>query len=305
MAPIAIIQFLQTLLSPLIALLDLVITTLHAIGLSWGLAIIALTMIVRLILLPLTIKQFRSMQALTDLAPQIRDLNEKYKDDQDKLREETIKFYADNKVNPFASCLPIAFQIPVFIALFYMLLGPLKIDICGPESKILAVGKAANPPTDLANTYCQAVDPGSAQFLFIPDLTAPTSGTVLIVLLVLYVISQLLSSLLTVNKSSDWRSRAIFIVLPFFFVFFIKGFAAGLILYWITTNLWTVGQQFFLLRANNQLPTWLGGPEPVLVPEASETSEAVAVKPPPPSPRKKKKRSGRRKSESQRKKQSD
>jgi len=294
-------NIIETILGPVIAIFQAVILFFHdTVGLGWGLAIIALTVLVRIVLLPLTIKQFRSMQALQTLSPQIKALQAKYKEDKQRLNQEMMKFYQENKVNPFGSCLPLVAQIPVFISLFYMLRKPLKIDICGPESAILAVGKAATPPTGIDTTYCQAVDPGSAKFLFIPDLTAPSVGWVLILLLVLYVGSQLLSSVL-MAVTSDRNQKIIMIALPFVFVFFIKGFPAGLMVYWITTNFWTVGQQYFLKRATGQLPPWLGGnPDglPTTVATAgasagggsSDSSTTVA----PPAAKKKKKRSGKR-----------
>ena len=297
---------IKTVLGPLITVLDAVVTFFHSLGLGWGLAIIALTFVVRIVLLPLTIKQFRSMQAMSDLAPQIKDLQAKYKGDKQRLNQEMMKFYQENNVNPFGSCLPLIAQIPVFMSLFYMLRIDLKVDICGPESKILATGQTLNPPTtDIAKIYCNAVDPGSAKFLFIPDLTAPGTGWVLILLLVLYVGSQLLSSILMAT-SVDRNQKIITYALPFVFVLFIKSFPTGLLVYWITTNLWTVGQQYFLKRATGQLPPWLGG-EPELAtagatagaakasPKASKGKNGKSEKAtPPPSPRKKKKRSGKR-----------
>ena len=291
----------EAILSPLIAVFQAILIFFHdTVGIGWGLAIIALTVVVRIVLLPLTIKQFRSMQALQTLSPQIKDLQAKYKGDKQRLNQEMMKFYQENKVNPFGSCLPLIAQIPVFISLFYLLRAPLKVDICGPESAILEAGRKATPPTGLDTTYCQEVIPGSAEFLFIPDLTAPALGWVLILLLVLYVVSQLLSSLL-MSVTSDRNQKIIMIALPFVFVFFIKGFPAGLMVYWITTNFWTVGQQYFLKRATGQLPPWLGG-NPDGLPSApaavaatagggSSTSQPSA---PPPAARKKKKRSGKR-----------
>ena len=289
----------ETILSPLIAVFQALLIFFHdSVGLGWGLAIIALTMVVRIVLLPLTIKQFRSMQALQTLSPQIKDLQAKYKGDKQRLNQEMMKFYQENKVNPFGSCLPLIAQIPVFISLFYMLREPLKIDICGPKSLIIKTGNDAVPPTGIDTTYCQAVDPGSAKFLFIPDLTAPALGWVLIVLLVLYVVSQLLSSLL-MSVTSDRNQKIIMIALPFVFVFFIKGFPAGLMVYWITTNFWTVGQQYFLKRATGQLPPWLGGnpdglPTTVATASASGSSSGSSTTAPPPAAKKKKKRSGKR-----------
>ena len=143
---------------------------------------------------------------------------------------------------------------------------------------------------------------GLLKFLFIPDLTAPSIGWVLILLLVLYVGSQLLSSLL-MSVTSDRNQKIIMIALPFVFVFFIKGFPAGLMVYWITTNFWTVGQQYFLKRATGQLPPWLGG-NPDGLPSAPAPAAAVATagggssggktSAPPPAAKKKKKRSGKR-----------
>ena len=104
------------------------------VGFGWGVSIIALTIVVRTLLLPLTIKQFRSMQGLQKLAPQIKEIQEKYKDDKQRQNQEMMKFYQENKVNPFGSCLPLVLQIPVFISLFYMLRKDLKVDICGPET---------------------------------------------------------------------------------------------------------------------------------------------------------------------------
>lgn len=296
---------IKTVLGPLITVLDAVITFFHGLGLSWGLSIIALTFVVRIILLPLTIKQFRSMQALGNLAPQIKELQAKYKDDKQRLNQEMMKFYSENNVNPFGSCLPLLAQIPVFMALFYMLRVDLKIDIC-PSI-------ADNTQKFIQNNYCvDKFSPvgGPAKFFFIEDLTAPggmgfNPTWVLILLLVLYVGSQLLSSILMAT-SVDRNQKIITYALPFIFVIFIRSFPTGLLVYWITTNFWTVGQQYFLKRATGQLPTWLGG-EPELATAGATAgggSSSGKTKPkgkgtaskatPPPPPRKKKKRSGKR-----------
>jgi YidC/Oxa1 family membrane protein insertase len=166
-----------------------------------------------------------------------------------------MKFYQENKVNPFGSCLPLVMQLPVFFSLFYMLRKDLKIDICGPKEHILSV--AAEHGKTLTTIGCDQVDPGSAGFLFINDLTAKATGATLIILIVLYVGSQLLSSVL-MSVTADRNQRFIMIALPFVFVPFIQGFPAGLLVYWITTNLWTVGQQY-IIRRGAGLPV-LGAP---------------------------------------------
>jgi YidC/Oxa1 family membrane protein insertase len=234
---------IANIVQPLIDVFDSILVFFHdTVGFSWGFSIIALTVVVRAALIPLTLKQFKSMQALQRLAPEIKELQTKYKDDRQRLNQEMMKFYQENKVNPFGSCLPLVLQLPVFFSLFYMLRKDLKLDICPG-----IVQYAAQHGTTVTQTTCNQVDPGSAQFLFIDDLTAKATGVTLVVLLVLYVGSQLLSSVL-MSVTADRNQRLIMIALPFVFVPFIQGFPAGLIVYWITTNFWTVGQQYVIRR---------------------------------------------------------
>src|SRR3954451_13892619 len=225
------------ILQPLVDVFESILTFFHdSIGASWGLSIILLTIVVRAALLPLAVKQFRSMQSLQRIAPHLKVLQEKYKGDKQRLQQETMKFYQEHKVNPFASCLPLVAQLPVFLSLFYMLRKDLRHDIC-PD---INPANVANPKP------CGQTD--ASQFWFIHDITDKATGTVLIVLLVLSVGTQLVSSLLMMTATADKNQRLIMLVLPFLFVGFIIGFPAGLILYWITTNFWTIGQQQFLRR---------------------------------------------------------
>jgi YidC/Oxa1 family membrane protein insertase len=198
--------------------------------------------VVRIVLLPLTLRQFKSMQALQRLQPEIKKLQAKYKDDKQRLNQEMMKFYQENKVNPLGSCLPLVAQMPVFISLFYMLRRDLKHDICPGIVKY-----AADHHTTVSKVACDQVDPGSAKFLFIPDLTAKATGAVLVTLILLYVGSQLVSSLL-MTVSADKSQRRMMIALPLIFVAFIINFPAGLILYWITTNTWTILQQYIVKK---------------------------------------------------------
>jgi YidC/Oxa1 family membrane protein insertase len=218
-------------LQPLIDVFEAVLKFFHDdVGASWGLSIILLTICVRALLLPLAVKQFRSMQALQRIAPELKKLQEKYKGDKQRLQQETMKFYSEHKVNPFASCLPLVAQLPVFLSLFYMLRKDLRLDICGQSVK--ACGAVGQPE----------------KWFFIKDITDKATGSVLVVLVILYVGSQLVSSLLMMTATADKNQRIIMLVLPFVFVPFILGFPAGLIMYWITTNIWTIGQQQFLRR---------------------------------------------------------
>jgi YidC/Oxa1 family membrane protein insertase len=291
------------ILQPLIDFFEAILKFFHDnVGLSWGASIIAMTVLVRATLLPLTVKQFKSMQNLARHQPELKRLQDKYKGDRERLNQEMMKFYRENQVNPFASCLPLLAQIPVFISLFYMLRKDLRHDVCPVK----------NPPSVLNPAPCGST--GDSKFFFIPDITNAATGKVLIVLLVLYVSSQLLSSLLSMTQA-DKTQRMIFLALPFFFVPFVIGFPAGLLVYWITTNLWTIVQQWFIRRRIGPLRPPGSEPGPGFGDLFKQAREGAggsssgdsgnggksADRPkgrttaaPPPPPRKKKKRSGRR-----------
>ncbi|MGB7685386.1 MAG: YidC/Oxa1 family membrane protein insertase [Solirubrobacterales bacterium] len=246
---------IANILQPLIDIANSVLLFFHDdVGLSWGGAIIALTVCTRTVLIPLTYKQLKGMRALQALQPQIKELQAKYKNDKQRMQQEMMRFYKENKVNPLASCVPLLAQLPVFITLFYLLQNELPDDI-----------------------GCKAGECGAeASFLFINDLTAKATGGELIALLIIYVGTQLISGLV-MAVTADKSQRMIMFALPLIFVPFIISFPAGLILYWITTNIWTIGQQFAIQRII---------PAPVL----ATPEEVAAAKPPPPPPKRKKKR---------------
>ena len=168
--PSTVYHVFGNVLQPLIDFFEAILKFFHdSVGLGWGLSIVALTVLVRACLLPLTLKQFKSMQSLAKHQPEIKKLQEKYKNDKERLNQEMMKFYRENKVNPFASCLPIVAQLPVFLALFYMLQADLRRDIC-PD---------VNPPSVADPQPCGPG--GDGAFLFIPDLTNRATGWVLVV----------------------------------------------------------------------------------------------------------------------------
>ncbi len=238
-APTAFVLALFAPVQWIVDLLHPVLLFFHdTVGVGWGTSIVLLTVVVRALLAPLTVKQFKSMQSMVRVAPQLKELQAKHKDDKQRQQQEVMKFYAENKINPFASCLPLLAQMPFFIGLFYLLQDDLRRDICGKvveaAGKLPPCGAIANPT-------------GAEKFLFIPDLTDKATGWVLAVLIVMYIGSQLLSSLLT-PSTADRNQRLLMYGLPFVFVFFIINFPSGLIVYWITTNLWTVGQGWILRK---------------------------------------------------------
>jgi YidC/Oxa1 family membrane protein insertase len=248
------------ILQPLIDVANGVLQFFHDnAGLSWGMSIIALTVVTRAVLIPLTYKQLKGMRALQALQPQIKELQEKYKNDKQRMQQEMMRFYKENKVNPLASCLPLIAQLPVFITLFYVLRHELPPDMGCP-----------------AAGHCSAY---GAEFLFIHDLTGKATGGELIALLILYVGTQLVSGMV-MSVTADKSQRTMMFVLPLIFVPFIIKFPAGLILYWITTNFWTIGQSFVIQK--------IVPPPVVATPEGAAAIQAA--KAPPPPPRKKKKR---------------
>ncbi|HWD66186.1 MAG TPA: YidC/Oxa1 family membrane protein insertase [Solirubrobacteraceae bacterium] len=239
--------FLANIFQPLIDVFETVLKFFHhSLGAPWGWAIVLLTVAMRLVLLPLTVRQFHSMQALQRLQPELKALQAKYKEDKQRQQQELMKFYKENNVNPLGSCLPMVLQLPVFISLYYMLRQSLRKDICPNVLNHYAAVHHVTAAVAATKTSCGNA-PG-ASFLFISDLTNQAHGVVLIVLMVLYVGTQLASSMLMATPTMDTTQRRIMMFMPLIFVFFIFRFPAGLLVYWITTNTWTMGQQFVLRR---------------------------------------------------------
>jgi YidC/Oxa1 family membrane protein insertase len=322
---------IQDAFSPLITLFESIMVFIHnnLVGGSWGLAIVGLTVLIRAVLVPLTFRQLKSMQEMQRLAPHIQAIKEKYKEDKQRQQQEMMKFYQAHKINPLASCLPLLLQIPVFISLFYMLRSDLKKHICGPQlvsyynshAGFPAKYKAAAhidtvahlPAKFIETTTCNTVAPHSAKFLFLPDITNKATGAALIVLIVLYVGSQLASTLMA-TATADPNQRRLMLLLPVVFVVILYRYPAGLLVYWITTNLWTIVQQYLIKRHMGppapasdapplppppkakpgrlfNRPALAGGGTAVA---GGDSAPAASTPGKPPPQRKKKKRSGRR-----------
>jgi YidC/Oxa1 family membrane protein insertase len=224
------------------------------VGLSWAWSIVALTVIVRMILVPLTVKQIHSMQNLQRFAPQMKEIQKKYKSDKQKQNEELMKFYRENQINPAASCLPMLAQFPVFIALYY------------------ALRNFSHEPA--------SQHPGSLSFLhFIPSIADhTTSHWGGFVLLVVYVASQMASTLY-MSATVDKTQRIIFMLMPLVFVFVIAHFPAGLVLYWVTTNLWTVGQGLITRRLVPKTPVGIVEKKTSRTPPKDDGSSGNGAKP--------------------------
>jgi YidC/Oxa1 family membrane protein insertase len=213
------------ILTPLEDLLRHILNGLHSVGLPWAWSIVGLTIIVRMLLVPLTVKQIHSMQNMQAHAPQMKEIQRKYKHDRTKLNEELMKFYKEKNINPASSCLPLVAQIPIFIGLFFTLRNFAK--------------EAELPGNHLGDLSWLHFLPSVAE-----HASSHWSGWVLIVI---YVASQLASTYF-MSGTMQQSQRVLMMILPFAFVPFIVNFPAGLVLYWMTTNLWTVGQGLITRR---------------------------------------------------------
>ncbi len=237
---------IATIFQPLVTVFGGVLKFFHnSVGIPWGWSIVVLTIVVRALLLPLAVKQFHSMQKMQRLTPEMKRIQAKYKQDKQRQQQELMKLYQEHGVNPFGSCLPLVAQLPVFIGLYYTLRTSLRADICPQlQHHIVVNGKSV---IDTAHSVACGAGHG-ANFLFISDITTKATGATLIALIVLYVGTQLASSLLMSTPQMDRNQRLLMMFLPVVFVFIIIGFPAGVLVYWITTNLWTMGQQYFIRR---------------------------------------------------------
>src|SRR5829696_1482792 len=232
---VSVIQL--SILSPIEDLLTWALEELHtSLGLTWAWSIIALTLVVRVLLVPLTVRQIHSMQRMQQHLPEMKAIQKRYKADRKKQNEELMKFYRENQINPASSCLPILPQIPIFFALYFVL---------------------KNFDDDIYPKY-----PASALdwLNFVPDITANIgdhwSGYVL---LVVYIGSQIASTWFMPMATTSQAQRYIFLALPLVFALFIINppggatFPVGLLLYWMTTNLWTVGQGIVTRRLREEI----------------------------------------------------
>jgi YidC/Oxa1 family membrane protein insertase len=234
------VPVVANILKPLNDVEEWVLETLHGAGLTWGLAIVGLTLLTRMLTLPLVVRQFRSQREMKLHMPELKRMQKQYKGDKQKLQREMSAYYREHGINPLASVGPLLLQVPIFISL-YMLLRH-----------------------DATNGMF-----GDSGFLFIPDLTAKPEGAVLVAMLLIYVCSQLASSAIA-TRTMQSSHRGIAMGLPLLFATVIMRFPAGLAIYSITTSLWSLGQQITFWRLSPAIPAGT----PALLTEAEDVLEA-------------------------------
>jgi YidC/Oxa1 family membrane protein insertase len=267
---------IANILAPLTNAEEWLLERLHSIGLGWGLAIVGLVIVVRLATLPLVVRQFRSQRELREHMPEMKKLQERYKNDKPRLQKEMQSYYREHGINPLASFAPLLIQIPIFISLYYLMRKDVKSGLFGTDG-----------------------------FLFIPHLTEKPVGAVLITLILCYLTSQITGSLVA-TRAMKGGQKGLMLALPLLFVGVVARFPAGLAVYWITTSLWTLGQQLVMWRLQPDMaPTSLGSAmsmesggsmtvDDFAAPAAGggngSGSRASRTSAPPPAPRKRKKK---------------
>jgi YidC/Oxa1 family membrane protein insertase len=247
---------------PLIDVFESILKFFHnSAGIPWGWAIVLLTIVVRAAMIPLTLKQIKSMVRLQALSPQMKEVQAKYKEDKQRQQQEIMKLYKEHGVNPFGSCLPLVAQLPVFISLYYMLRQSLRIDICPGVQKAFQQHYATvhHVSAGAASAHTTVCGGRGASFLFIHDLTNKATGATLIVLLILYVGTQLASTIMMSGSQTDPNMRRVMMFMPLIFVLVVIRFPAGVLVYWITTNTWTIGQQYVVKRRMGPLKAAVAG----------------------------------------------
>jgi YidC/Oxa1 family membrane protein insertase len=200
-----------------------ILTFLHNNVVSdYGVAIILLTVLVRIVILPLTVRQTQQMYEMQRLQPKLRELQDKYKDNKEKLQQEMMKFYSEHKVNPLGGCLPLILQLPIFYALFRM----------------LSVNKAILASTSLGFFQLGLAPSKSYAMGFMPFIPY------LILILLLAATTYIPQRMMT----TDPQQQKMGLYMMPIMVIFGWSLPAGVLVYWVTTNIWTIGQQYVMVR---------------------------------------------------------
>jgi YidC/Oxa1 family membrane protein insertase len=254
---------------------------------SYGLAIILLTIAVRLILLPLSIKQTRSMREMQLIQPEVKKIQAKYKGNRQKMNEEVMKLYKEHSVNPLGGCLPLLMQFPVLIGLFYVIRSPLNymgftdgkaIDVSGLLERVqgsaladglhdmaLQINNFLGFRLDCSSSAALSkADPSNVGVVCGQGIVDALPYLVLVGLMgftTWYSQRQMQAQRGPADSQQAQQMQMFTRILPFMLMFFSFTFPSGVVLYWLTTNVWTIGQQRLMLKAAPPL-TPSSGPKP-------------------------------------------
>jgi YidC/Oxa1 family membrane protein insertase len=249
-----------SILDPLYYAVSWVMVTFHTLlgyvfgedskeSIKWSLSIIGLVIVIRIILIPLFVKQIKSQRALTALQPHMKEIQKKYKDDRQKQSEEMMKLYKEHKTNPLASCFPILAQAPIFFALFTVLNGIAR-DIPHGVLKgdlLISAQEAKFFGANLSNTFLSGDSDTQTKIVTVILITF-MSATTFITQRQLMVKG--MPKMDSSNNMMLQQQKIMLYVFPVIFAVTGVNFPVGVLLYWSTTNLWTFGQQYYVIKRN-------------------------------------------------------
>lgn len=227
-------------------------------GWAWGLSIVGLVILIRILLIPLFVKQIKSQRNMQLIQPQVKEIQKKYAGDRERTSQELMKLYKETGTNPLSSCLPILAQAPIFFALFQVLQGiAMDKPKGGMSESLMASAQHATlfgAPFYATFTHRMAV----LNDKFNTNLDPRDTAVVTLILIVLMTATTFLTQrqLIVKNSAPDnpmvQQQKILLYVFPFIFALSGINFPVGVLLYWLTTNLWTMGQQFYVIRNNPQ-----------------------------------------------------
>ncbi|HYN75757.1 MAG TPA: membrane protein insertase YidC [Candidatus Limnocylindria bacterium] len=246
---------LYSLLNPLYDAVSWVLLRFHDLwslifaptsGAAWGLSIVGLVVVLRILLFPLFVKQIKAQRGLQQLQPQMKEIQKKYKDDRQKQSEEMMKLYKETGTNPLSSCLPILVQAPFFFALFHVLNEVAKDQTVGfmTQAEVTSMRNATIFGVPLWETFTQG-DTLNVKIV---------AGTMILAMTATTFITQRQLMVRNMPTGMDnpmaQQQKILLYVFPVMFAVFGINFPIGVLIYWLTTNLWTMGQQFWVIRRN-------------------------------------------------------
>jgi YidC/Oxa1 family membrane protein insertase len=264
-------------------------------GWSWAVSIILLTIAMRLVLFPLFVKQIRSQRAMQVLQPQMKALQAKYKNDKERLNQEMMKLWREAGVNPLAGCLPLILQIPIFIALWHVL-DSIKPDSHGHFNAVGGVSYSIFPHDLIAQAahakifgvpIASAFNSSSHTLALLHASSTSTKvfcGVLTIVMVVTTFITQ--RQLMARNAANGTteiatQQKVLLYVFPLFFLIYGYRFPVGVLLYWLTSNLWSMGQQLIVIRRMEAAPAAAAAaPTPAGPAPGAKPSQQVKAKAP-------------------------
>ena len=234
-----VIVFIHKLLSPIFGANS---------GVTWSLSIVGLVVLIRIILIPLFVKQIKSQRAMTALQPHMKEIQKKYKDDRQKQSEEMMKLYKDHKTNPLASCFPILAQAPIFFALFTVLNGIAHNKPHGflKGEYLVSAAQAKFFGAPISETFLGS-DKVTVKIVTV-ILIAFMSGTTFTTQRQLMVKG--MPKMDSSNNMMLQQQKIMLYLFPVIFAISGVNFPVGVLIYWSTTNLWTWGQQFYVIKRN-------------------------------------------------------